>query len=251
MRRPPPRPPLLAVQGHPDDPPPRRQAGPQGEAVAAAGMGGTVKRQLAAGRVWGLPVLWLCRREPDLPQVIVVFVDAAGRRRGRGRRAQNRRHREGSSGRFLRQRTREACQNPAVTECLWGGRVTGACYLARMKTPPTDPTGETAGELPGKRCINAAKTSRWNCSTGTVKAGRQDAPVQRVPQGRAAPSASRPGGIQSSLADGQRGPCPRSRASSPRRESRGGEGEIPALARRGAQGRIRSLRPAVRLLRVG
>ena len=28
-------------------------------------------------KVWGLPVLWHWHREPDPPQVIVVFVDAA------------------------------------------------------------------------------------------------------------------------------------------------------------------------------
>jgi hypothetical protein len=46
-------------------------------------MGGTVSRggrpagKLAAARVWALPVIWLWHREPERPQVVVVYVDAA------------------------------------------------------------------------------------------------------------------------------------------------------------------------------
>lgn len=31
----------------------------------------------SARKVWGLRVLWLWRREPERPQVVVVYVDAA------------------------------------------------------------------------------------------------------------------------------------------------------------------------------
>lgn len=33
--------------------------------------------KLAAARAWALPVIWLWRREPESPRVVVVYVDAA------------------------------------------------------------------------------------------------------------------------------------------------------------------------------
>jgi len=33
--------------------------------------------KLAAFRVWIFPVIWLYRRKPEQPQVVVVYVDAA------------------------------------------------------------------------------------------------------------------------------------------------------------------------------
>jgi len=33
--------------------------------------------KLAVARVWALPVIWLCHREPERPQVVVIYVDAA------------------------------------------------------------------------------------------------------------------------------------------------------------------------------
>ena len=34
-------------------------------------------RKSAAARVWSLSVIWLSRREPEPPRVVVVYVDAA------------------------------------------------------------------------------------------------------------------------------------------------------------------------------
>lgn len=33
--------------------------------------------RMATARVWGLPVIWLWQREPERPQVVVIYVDAA------------------------------------------------------------------------------------------------------------------------------------------------------------------------------